>query len=264
MKNKYRSIFISDIHLGTKDCKAELLCNFLKYNSANTIYLVGDIIDGWKIQQNRWRWRKSHNDVIRHILKHSKKGSKIVYVAGNHDEFLRPLLPYNLSFGQIDFVNKIDHIGVDGQRYLVIHGDMFDGITKLAPWISYLGDKAYDVLLYLNTKYNWIRHKCGFGYWSFSKYLKHKVKGAVDFIFQFEQNLADYCKRKYYDGVICGHIHHAEIKTIDGIVYMNDGDWVESCTALVEHFDGTFEIITWEKYQDVHISSTTSSSSIGD
>ena len=163
-----------------------MLCDFLKNNTANTIYLVGDIIDGWRIQQNKWFWKDTHTNVIRQILKHAKNGSRIVYVVGNHDEFLRPLLPYKISFGEIDFVNKTTHIGADGKRYLVIHGDMFDGISKLAPWVSYLGDKAYDLLLYLNTKYNWIRHKFGFGYWSFSKYLKHKVKGAVDFIFQFE------------------------------------------------------------------------------
>ena len=246
MKNKYRSIFISDLHLGTRDCKSELLCDFLKHNTCNTLYLVGDIIDGWKIQQNKWKWKKSHNDVIRQILKQAKK-SRVIYVVGNHDEFLRPLLPHGLSFGHIDFVNKVDHIGVNGERYLVIHGDMFDGISKLAPWLGYLGDKAYDVLLYLNTKYNWFRHKFGFGYWSFSKFLKHKVKGAIDFIFDYEKNLVEYCKRKFYDGVICGHIHHAEIKNIEGIIYMNDGDWVESCTALVEHFDGRFEIVTWDK-----------------
>lgn len=246
MTNKYRSIFISDIHLGTRDCKAELLCDFLKHNSANTLYLVGDIIDGWKIHQNKWKWKKSHNNVIQQVIKQSKK-TRVIYVVGNHDEFLRPFLSHKLSFGKIEFVNRIDHIGVNGERYLVIHGDMFDGISKLAPWLGYLGDKAYDVLLYLNTKYNWIRHKFGFGYWSFSKFLKHKVKGAVDFIFDYEKNLVDYCKRKFYDGVICGHIHHAEIKRIEGIVYMNDGDWVESCTALVENFDGTFEIITWDK-----------------
>jgi UDP-2,3-diacylglucosamine pyrophosphatase LpxH len=247
MKTRYRSIFISDVHLGTRDCKAELLCDFLKNNTANTIYLVGDIIDGWRIQQNKWFWKDTHTNVIRQILKHAKNGSRIVYVVGNHDEFLRPLLPYKISFGEIDFVNKTTHIGADGKRYLVIHGDMFDGITKLAPWISYLGDKAYDLLLYLNTKYNWVRHKFGFGYWSFSKYLKHKVKGAVDFIFQFEENLVGYCKRKHYDGIIAGHIHHAEIKEIDGIIYMNDGDWVESCSALVETLDGTFEIVHWNE-----------------
>lgn len=247
MKTRYRSIFISDVHLGTRDCKAELLCDFLKNNTANTIYLVGDIIDGWRIQQNKWFWKDTHTNVIRQILKHAKNGSRIVYVVGNHDEFLRPLLPYKISFGEIDFVNKTTHIGADGKRYLVIHGDMFDGISKLAPWISYLGDKAYDLLLYLNTKYNWVRHKFGFGYWSFSKYLKHKVKGAVDFIFQFEENLVGYCKRKHYDGIIAGHIHHAEIKEIDGIIYMNDGDWVESCSALVETLDGTFEIVHWNE-----------------
>jgi UDP-2,3-diacylglucosamine pyrophosphatase LpxH len=250
MKNKYRAIWISDIHLGTKDCKAELLCDFLKHNSANTLYLVGDIIDGWRIQQNKWKWKKSHTKVIRKILDHSKKGSKVVYVVGNHDEFLRPLLPHGFGLGNIDVVNKIDHIGKDGRRYLVIHGDMFDGITKLAPWLGILGDKAYDLLLSMNSNFNWLRHKLGFGYWSLSKYLKHKVKGAVDFIFDFENNLVEYCRRKYYDGVICGHIHHAEIKTIQGITYMNDGDWVESCTALVEHHDGQFEIITWNQVLD--------------
>lgn len=245
MKKRYRSIFISDVHLGTNDCKAEMLCNFLKTNTANTIYLVGDIVDGWKIQKNKWKWKKSHTNVIRHLLNHSKKGTRIVYVAGNHDEFLRPMVPYGISFGKIEICNKIDHIGMDGKRYLVIHGDMFDGITKLAPWLGFLGDTAYDFLLSLNNKYNWLRHKFGFGYWSFSKYLKHKVKSAVDFIFQFEKNITEYCKRKFYDGVICGHIHNAEIKNSDGIIYMNCGDWVESCTALVEHFDGTFEIIHW-------------------
>ena len=245
MKKRYRSIFISDVHLGTNDCKAEMLCNFLKFNSANTLYIVGDFIDGWKIQKNKWKWKKSHTEVIRQILKFSKKGSRVIYVAGNHDEFLRPMVPYGISFGKIEICNKIDHIGADGKRYLVIHGDMFDGITSLAPWISFLGDSAYDFLLSLNNNYNWIRRKLGFGYWSFSKYLKHKVKGAVDFIFQFENNITDYCKRKFYCGVICGHIHNAEIKNIDNIIYMNTGDWVESCTALVEHFDGTFEIIHW-------------------
>ena len=245
MKNHYRSIWISDIHLGSKDCKADLLLNFLEHNSSNTLYLIGDIIDGWKVQQNKWRWKKSHSDVIRHLLKLSKK-TRIIYVVGNHDEFMRPLLSHGIAFGKIEFCNKTDHIGVNGNRYLVIHGDMFDGIGKIAPWLGFLGDKLYDLMLDLNSKYNWIRHKLGFGYWSFSKVLKHKVKGAVDFIFEYEKNLVDYCKRKFYDGVICGHIHHAEIKSIDSIDYMNDGDWVESCTALVEHFDGTFEIITWD------------------
>lgn len=247
MKKTYRSIFISDVHLGSKECKASELIDFLKNNSCETLYLVGDIIDGWKIQQNRFRWKQSHTEVIRQILKFSKNKTKVIYIAGNHDEFLRPFIQYANTFGQIEVQNQIEHIGADGKRYLVVHGDLFDGITRLAPWLSFLGDKAYDTVLYLNSKFNWIRHKFGFGYWSLSKYLKHKVKKAVDFIFQFEHNLAAYCKKRGFDGVICGHIHHAEIKEIDGVVYMNDGDWVESLTALVEHHTGIWEIIHWPK-----------------
>ena len=246
----YRSIFISDIHLGTRDCKAGQLNNFLKHNTCNTLYLVGDIIDAWRIQQNKWRWKQSHTNVVRRVLGHAKRGTRVVYIAGNHDEFLRPMIPYGFSFGSVEIHNQIEHIGADGKRYLVTHGDLFDGITRLAPWLAFLGDKAYDIILSLNSKFNWIRHRFGFGYFSLSKYLKHRVKKAVDFMFKFERNLAGYCKKRGYDGVICGHIHHAEIKEIDGVTYMNDGDWVESCTALVEHHDGTWEIITWTKEND--------------
>ena len=246
----YRSIFISDVHLGTRDCKAGQLNNFLKHNSCNTLYLVGDIIDAWKIQQNRWRWQQSHTNVVRRVLGHAKRGTRVVFIAGNHDEFLRPMIPYGFSFGLVEIHNQIEHIGADGKHYLVVHGDLFDGITRLAPWIAFLGDKAYDIILSLNSKYNWIRHRFGFGYFSLSQYLKARVKKAVDFIFHFERNLAAYCKKRGYDGVICGHIHHAEIKDINGIIYMNDGDWVESCTALVEHHDGRWEIIIWTQEKD--------------
>jgi UDP-2,3-diacylglucosamine pyrophosphatase LpxH len=246
----YRTIFISDVHLGTRDCKAEELNNFLKNNTCETLYLVGDIIDGWRIQQNKWKWKQSHTNVIRKILNASKKGTTVIYVVGNHDEFLRPMLPYGFSFGNIEIVNRSEHIGIDGKRYLVVHGDMFDGISKVAPWLNFLGDKAYDFILALNTRYNWLRHRLGFGYWSVSKYLKLQIKRAVSYIFQFESNLTDYCRRKGFDGIICGHIHTAEIKNIDGVVYMNDGDWVESCTALVEHHDGRWEIVNWTKIKD--------------
>ena len=241
----YRTMFISDVHLGTRDCKAEQLLEFLKHNTCDTLYLVGDIIDAWRIQQNRWRWRQSHTNVVRKILSFARRGTRVVYIAGNHDEFLRLLLPYDLNFGRIELANHAEHLGVDGRRYLVVHGDMFDGITRLAPWLSMLGDRAYDFVLCLNTRFNWWRHRLGFGYWSLSRFLKHRVKKAVDFVFQFEVNLANYCRRKGYQGVICGHIHCAEIKDMDGITYMNDGDWVESCTALVEHADGRWEIVTW-------------------
>ena len=243
MITKYKSIFISDVHLGTRDSKAESLSQFLKDSSCDTLYLVGDIIDGWKIQQNKWRWKQSHTNVVRKILGFPKKGTRVVFVVGNHDEFLRPLIPFGIGFGRVEICNQCEHIGIDGKHYLVIHGDLFDGITRLAPWLSVLGDKAYDLILYLNNKFNWIRRSFGFGYWSLSKFLKLKVKKAVDFIFQFEKNMASYCKKRGFDGVICGHIHHPEIKIINDVVYMNDGDWVESCSALVEHHDGRWEIV---------------------
>ena len=250
MDKTYRSIFISDVHLGTKDCKAGHLNNFLKHNTCETLYLVGDIIDAWKIKQNKWRWKQSHTNVVRRILGHAKRDTRVVYVLGNHDEFLRPYLQYNLNFGMVEIHNQIEHIGADGKRYLVVHGDLFDGITRLAPWLSFLGDKAYDTILSLNSKFNWILHRMGIGYFSLSRFLKRKVKKAVDFMFQFEVNLATYCKKRGYDGVICGHIHHAEIKEIDGVTYMNDGDWVESMTALVEHHDGTWQTVTWTQETD--------------
>jgi UDP-2,3-diacylglucosamine pyrophosphatase LpxH len=256
----YRSIFVSDVHLGTKDCQADKLNNFLKHNSCDTLYLVGDIIDAWKIQQNKWRWKQSHTNVVRRVLGHAKRGTRVVFIAGNHDEFLRPMIPYGFSFGLIEIHNQIEHIGADGKHYLVVHGDLFDGITRLAPWLAFLGDKAYDVVLALNNKFNWVRRRMGFGYFSLSKYLKYKVKKAVDFVFKFEENLAGYCKKRGFDGVICGHIHHAEIKEINGVTYMNDGDWVESCTALVEHHSGQWEIITWTKEKDDVATDTNSSS----
>ena len=256
----YRSIFVSDVHLGTKDCQADKLNNFLKNNSCDTLYLVGDIIDAWRIQQNKWRWKQSHTNVVRRVLGHAKRGTRVVYIAGNHDEFLRPMIPYGFSFGHVEIHNQIEHIGADGRHYLVTHGDLFDGITRLAPWLAFLGDKAYDIILSVNSKYNWLRHRMGFGYFSISKFLKHRVKKAVDFMFKFEENLANYCKKRGFDGVICGHIHHAEIKEINGVMYMNDGDWVESCTALVEHHSGLWEIITWTKEKD-NVDTDTNSSS---
>jgi UDP-2,3-diacylglucosamine pyrophosphatase LpxH len=251
MNKTYRSIFISDVHLGTYDSKADLLNNFLKHNTCDHLYLVGDIIDGWRIQQNKWRWKQSHTNVVRRILGFTKKGTRVTFIAGNHDEFLRLIIPYGVEFGNVEILNQAEHIGIDGRHYLVTHGDLFDGITRLTPWLAFLGDKAYDVVLSLNSKLNWLLHRFGFRYFSLSQYLKGRVKKAVDFIFQFEKNLAGYCKKRGFDGVICGHIHHAEIKEIDGVIYMNDGDWVESCTALVEHWDGRWEIIAWTKEKNV-------------
>jgi UDP-2,3-diacylglucosamine pyrophosphatase LpxH len=246
LKTKYKTICISDLHLGTKDCKAHLLNNFLKHHTCDNLFLIGDIIDGWKIQQNKWVWKQSHTNVINSLLKYSKQGVKVTYVTGNHDEFLRPFVN-QFSLGSIDICNQAEYTDIDGNKLLITHGDMFDGITDMAKWISLLGDSAYDFVLWLNNHFNYIRHKFGFGYWSLSKYLKHKVKGAVGFVFKFEDNVTQYAHRRGFDGVICGHIHTPEIKKVNGVIYMNDGDWVESCSALVEHEDGLWEIIYWKE-----------------
>jgi len=245
MTTKYKTICISDLHLGTKDAKADLLNNFLKHHSCENLFLIGDIIDGWKIQQNKWRWRQSHTNVIRRILGYSKRGCNVTYVTGNHDEFLRPLVSHGFNLGNIRMVNQAEYRSIDGELFLITHGDLFDGITRLAPWIGFIGDKAYDVMLLVNNYFNFARRKFGFGYWSLSKYLKARVKKAVNFVFHFERKLLDYASKRGYDGVICGHIHTPEIKHINGMIYMNDGDWVESCSALVEHYDGRWEIIFW-------------------
>ena len=245
--SKYRSIFISDVHLGSKDSKADLLDDFLKHTECDNLYLVGDIIDGWKIQRNAWRWKESHTRVLRRILKKSQHGCAVTYIAGNHDEFLRLLIPTHAEFGKIKIVNQATHVGADGLRYLVVHGDLFDGITRIAPWLSHLGDWAYEFALSLNSKFNWCLRKFGFGYWSLSGYLKQRVKKAIDFVFQFEGNLAEYCKKRKFDGVVCGHIHQPAIKDIAGVKYMNTGDFVENCSALVEYFDGTWDLIYWTK-----------------
>ena len=244
---KYKTICISDTHLGTKDCQAELLNNFLKHHTCDQLFLIGDIIDGWKIQQNKWKWKQSHTNVIRRILGYSKRGVKVTFITGNHDEFLRPFVN-SFTFGDnIKLYNEAEYIDAKGKRWLLTHGDLFDGINGIGQWIGFLGDKAYDFVLWLNRQFNWWRHRLGFGYWSLSKYLKYKVKSAVNFVFKFENNLIEYCKRRNFDGVICGHIHTPEIKEIDGLTYMNDGDWVESCSALVEHEDGQWEIIYWKE-----------------
>lgn len=244
--NTYKSIFISDFHLGTKDSKADLLVNFLKNNSCETLYLVGDIIDGWKIQQNRWNWKQSHSNVIRNILSHSKRGTKVIYIPGNHDEFLRPWISKHLiEFGNISVLSQTEHTGINGKRYLVTHGDLFDGLDAVGPWLGFLGDRAYDVVLWINNYFNFVRHKLGFGYWSLSKYLKHQVKEALNFMLKFEDNLTNYAAKRGFDGVICGHIHTPAIKIINGIEYMNDGDFVESCSALVEEYDGSWKIVFW-------------------
>ena len=242
---KYKSIFISDVHLGSKGCKAELLCDFLKHNTSEHLYLVGDIVDGWRLRR-KFYWPQSHTNVIRRILTAAKRDTKVTYVVGNHDEVLRGLLPYGIHFGNIDLVNQCRYKALNGKTYMVIHGDMFDGVlrTKLQ-WLYHLGDILYNILLSINVVVAKIRSYFDLPHWSLSQYLKNKTKEAVSYVNNFEELITDYCSKQKADGVICGHVHRAEIKTINNIDYMNDGDWVESCTALVENYDGSWEIVTW-------------------
>tara|TARA_S200002703_G_scaffold153865_1_gene155902 strand:+ start:518 stop:1252 length:735 start_codon:yes stop_codon:yes gene_type:complete len=241
----YKSIFISDVHLGTHGCKADSLCDFLKNNTSENLFLVGDIIDGWRLQK-RWYFPQSHANVLRRILTSAKRGVNVVYISGNHDELLRTFIPYGITFGDISIVNRYNYDAINGNKYLVVHGDMFDSIMLDKKWLMHIGDTLYQLLIWTNTKFNRIRGLLNMDYWSLSKWLKHHTKQALNYIYKFEENLAEYCKKKGYDGVICGHIHTASIRNIDGVDYMNDGDWVESCSALVEHDDGKWEIIYWE------------------
>lgn len=248
-RRRVRTIWISDTHLGTRGCKAEFLAEFLKAHQCETLYLVGDIIDGWRMKKSVY-WPQSHSNVIRRILTLAKRGTKVVYVTGNHDEFLRKYS--DSEFGNIHLVDRIIHETKDGRRMLVIHGDEYDVVVRYHKWIAILGDLAYRVLLSVNRWFNHVRHKLGYGYWSLSSHIKHRVKQAVNFISEYEQALAGECKRNKLDGVICGHIHHAEIREIDGIGYHNCGDWVESCTALVESHSGAIELIHWAETARQH------------
>jgi len=239
----YKSVFISDLHLGSKHCNAEKLLKFLDGLETEKLYLVGDIIDGWRLQK-KWYWPNKHNKIVQKLIKIAKR-SEVIYITGNHDEFLRTIPDINI--GEVTVYNRFDHIGVDGKRYLVTHGDMFDHLmrSRSGRFVMHLGDIAYDGLLYLNRLVNVLRRIFNRPPWSLAKFLKNKAKVAASYIGDFEQEMSTYCKKKGYDGVICGHIHHATIKNFDGVVYMNDGDWCESCTALVETKAGTFEIIQY-------------------
>lgn len=239
---RHRTLFISDVHLGSKPAKAEYLIDFLRHNEADTIYLVGDIVDGWRLKRN-WHWPQAHNDVVQKLLRQARKGTEIVYVAGNHDEFLRGF--QGIHFGGIVVADRVVHEAGDGRRYLVIHGDQFDSIVHSVRWLAYLGDKAYDASIAVNRIVALFRRAFGMPYWSFSSWAKVRVKKAVNFISAFQNLVADEARRSQVDGVICGHIHHATIETIGGVRYMNSGDWVESCTALVEDHDGNFSILCW-------------------
>ena len=240
--NQYRAIWISDVHLGTAGCQAKYLLDFLKHNEADKFYLVGDIIDGWQLRK-RWYWPQSHNDVVQKLLRKARKGTEVIFIPGNHDEMARQFFGMNL--GDIRIEEEVIHVMADGRSLWITHGDLFDGVMQYAKWLAYVGDTLYTFILWVNRWFNKVRSRMGLNYWSLSQYLKHSVKNAVSFIADFEKIMAREARIRGCDGVVCGHIHKAEIRMIDDILYCNDGDWVESLTALVEDMNGELRIVHW-------------------
>jgi UDP-2,3-diacylglucosamine pyrophosphatase LpxH len=238
----YRSLFISDTHLGLKAARTEYLLDFLKHIECETLYLVGDIFDIWKMKTG-WHWPSINNEIVRRVMDMTRQGTRVIYVPGNHDELFRAYEEFH--FSGIDVRKEVVHRTADGRRLLVLHGDEFDVVVMNNKWLAHLGSGAYDLLLWLNHWFNFTRRKLGFGYWSLSAYLKKQVKEAVKYIGNFEQAVILAARERGMDGVICGHIHHAVITDFDGITYANCGDWVESCTALAEQPDGSLQLIRW-------------------
>jgi len=239
---RWRTLWISDLHLGTPGCQAEALLDFLKHTECDTLFLVGDIIDGWQLRR-RWYWPQAHNDVVQKLLRKARKGTRVIFIPGNHDEFARKYLA--LNFGGITVAEDWMHATADGRKLWITHGDLFDGVIQCAKWLAYVGDSLYEFTLKLNRYLNRLRARLGLPYWSLSQYLKLKVKRAVNYVGDFERAVAREAQRRGAQGVVCGHIHHAELRDIDGVLYANDGDWVESLTALAECADGTLEIVRW-------------------
>ncbi len=239
----YRALFISDVHLGTRAAQAGMLLDFLSENDADTIYLVGDIVDFWRIKRGAI-WPQSNNDVLQKLLSKVHAGTRMIYIPGNHDEGLREYC--GSRFGGIEIERDAVHETADGKRYLVIHGDEFDVVVRYARWLAFLGDRGYQLALWFNWPLNYVRRRLGLGYWSLSAYLKNRVKGAVNFIGDFENSLTEEARRRNVNGVICGHIHHAASRMMDSVHYINCGDWVESCTAIAETTKGEFVLIRWQ------------------
>jgi len=241
---RYRSIFISDVHLGTRDAKTQYLYDFLSRSECEHLYLVGDIFDLWKLKKG-WHWPPINNELLSLVFNMARNGTRVTYVPGNHDEMFRDYTGSDYNGVQVE--REAIHEGADGRRFLVIHGDEFDCIMRHNKWLAYVGDGAYEFLLWLNHWFNAARRRLGFNYWSLSAFLKQQTKSAVNFIGNFEKLVCHEAERREVNGVICGHIHHATMRKIDGYDYKNTGDWVESCTALVEDSRGHFEILHWSE-----------------
>ncbi len=246
LRRSYRTIWISDVHLGTKGCNAELLIDFLDNVDSETMYLVGDIIDGWRLKK-KFYWPAAHNDIVWRIMKRARRGTRVVYIPGNHDEMFRQFT--GMNFGGIEIRRAAFHDTADGRRLMVLHGDEFDAVMLSHRWLAFVGDHAYHLMMKLNLVVNAARKALGKPYWSLSKAAKHKVKNAVEFIGKYEEVVARAAGERGVDGVVCGHIHTAEFRMFEhhgrAVEYWNDGDWVEGCNALVEHHDGRMEILHW-------------------
>jgi UDP-2,3-diacylglucosamine pyrophosphatase LpxH len=247
LQYRVRSAFISDVHLGSRGCNAEALLDFLRTVHMDTLYLVGDIVDIWSLRRSFY-WPQQHNNVVRTILGKAKHGTRVVFVPGNHDEEFREFV--GSFFGNLEIQRDCIHVTATGQRLLVLHGDEFDSVVKCSPWLAALGSRAYDFTLAMNRHVNALRRMFGYPYWSLASYLKHKVKNAVNYISSFEEAVAHEARRRGVDGVVCGHIHRAEIAEINGLLYCNDGDWVESCTTLIEDRNGKLAIWRWTELRE--------------
>jgi UDP-2,3-diacylglucosamine pyrophosphatase LpxH len=245
---RLRSVFISDIHLGFKGCSAHYLLDFLRRVECEQLYLVGDIIDLWALERNFF-WPQAHNDVIRTILGKARHGTRVIYIPGNHDRVFRDYDGWLL--GNVEVRREVIHEAADGRRFLVLHGDEFDSVIRASPLLESLGNRAYCAVLRLNRYVNAVRQRFGYPYWSLAAFLKHRVKNAVKYIANFERAVACEARERGVDGVICGHIHRAEILDIDGVTYCNDGDWVESCTTLIEDFQGRLSLLRWTETVEV-------------
>ncbi len=241
---RVRSVFISDLHLGTRDARTDFLADFLRSVTCENLFLVGDIVDCWRLRRS-WFWDAAHDEVVRLLLRQAQGGAVVTYIPGNHDEGLRSWLKLTPALAGIRLEPAASHVTAAGQRLLVVHGDEFDSVVRYAKLIAHLGDRAYDWALRANRMFNIVRRRLGYPYWSLSQWLKLQVKGAVAAIDRFEEALAAHARKEGFDGVVCGHIHHADMRMVGGVLYLNTGDWVESCTALIEHEDGRLEIVDW-------------------
>ena len=261
-KLRYRTIFISDVHLGTPGCQADLLLDFLKRTDSETLFLIGDILDGWRLKR-RWYWPQAHNDVLQKLLRKARKGTRVIFVPGNHDEFARNY--DEMVFGDIVVKNRTEHVTALGLRILVIHGDEFDGVVRYHKWLAHLGSWAYDMTVVLNVWLNYFRRKTGLSYWSLASFLKKRVKEAVKFVTNFEEAAARHAAESGFDAVVCGHIHHPSMRQLrladggESVLYLNDGDWVETGSALVEDLDGRLHLLKWRLGSEPEVLASTAS-----